>query len=360
VADEVDTQRHANLLPRNTVLRTDLANMVVFFYANAVERSTNPRRFGCLLNNETQPSETLGLASPTGSTEQAAGCRRCTSIITGIVPVLRYASSEHVFAICAAARKGTCSAAHASEGVGASSENWSGDRQSRRKWNCSAPQGCRKRRGQYTGAYISPHGAEKEKVLKASLLTQQDSHRASTSGGGAWKEVPDVVSGRPYYWNTITNETAWEQPEGFVASAVDTLTVNSSSHVDTLPDGWVEKMHPATKQKYYFHQSSGKSSNQHPSTVSVPTAASTSAHANPQPGHGSATANSASNKRNRIEEVDPLDYTGGQVSRWITELCESYHHIRNDVDIILQGGKRSARDGAMADSTASGPLWQQR
>jgi hypothetical protein len=203
-------------------------------------------------------------------------------------------------------------------------------------------------------------GAEKEKVLKASLLTQQDSHRAATSGGGAWKEVPDVVSGRPYYWNTITNETAWEQPEGFVASAVDTLTVNSSSHVDTLPDGWVEKMHPATKQKYYFHQSSGKSSNQHPSTVSVPTAASTSAHANPQPGHGPATANSASNKRNRTEEVDPLDYTGGQVSRWITELCESYHHIRNDVDIILQGGKRGARDGAMADSTASGPLWQQR
>jgi hypothetical protein len=73
VADEVDTQRHADLLPRNTVLRTDLANIVLFFYANAVERSTNPQRFGCLLNNETQPSETLGLASPTGS--NGASCR---------------------------------------------------------------------------------------------------------------------------------------------------------------------------------------------------------------------------------------------------------------------------------------------
>lgn len=72
-----------------------------------------------------------------------------------------------------------------------------------------------------------------------------------------WREVPDASTGRSYYWNTVTNVTTWEKPAMIACSTSSSLMTSTSTH---LPDGWVEKVHPATRQKYYVHLSTGRTS----------------------------------------------------------------------------------------------------
>jgi hypothetical protein len=56
--------------------------------------------------------------------------------------------------------------------------------------------------------------------------TNADQERGRVEGGGAekdeedgsdWKEIMDAASGKPYYYNSKTNETTWENPLGDIA-----------------------------------------------------------------------------------------------------------------------------------------------
>ena len=166
-----------------------------------------------------------------------------------------------------------------------------------------------------------------EKDVKAKLVAQQDALRQETvakqCSSSVWKEVPDSITGKSYYWNTVTNATQWEKPDGFSSQSNAIQSVETSCAV--LPEGWVEKLHPATKQKYYIHTPSGKSSVQFPSSSSTGTTNNTTLSSNSHQTNSNSSSSTgiavsttnASNshgKRTRDEDIDPLDFTGGQVN----------------------------------------------
>jgi hypothetical protein len=68
-----------------------------------------------------------------------------------------------------------------------------------------------------------------------------------------WNAIKDSNSGKTYYWNKLTNETTWDVPKQLSSHKEET-------EVASLPAGWKEELHPATKQKYYVHEASGNKS----------------------------------------------------------------------------------------------------
>ena len=71
-----------------------------------------------------------------------------------------------------------------------------------------------------------------------------------------WKTVIDKTTGKPYYWNKVTNMTSWTRPQ--LESSVLAVAVPTAAS-SGLPDGWTQLIHPATNQVYYKH-SGGKTS----------------------------------------------------------------------------------------------------
>eukprot|EP01039_Chlorochromonas_danica_P000574 gene573-618_t len=170
---------------------------------------------------------------------------------------------------------------------------------------------------------------------QAQFRSDQQSKEESKPLPKDWQEVEDPSNHKVYYWNTVTNETTWTRP----VESEDSSFANTND----LPPGWEERKHPATGQLYYLHTSTGQTIHSKPSSSSSITQREDSKTATTSTKVGvvstPATSLPSSNdntKKRKIVEVDPLDPSGGQ------------------------RGPGRALDGKMADSTASGPLWQQR
>ncbi|CAM9473589.1 unnamed protein product [Ectocarpus sp. 6 AP-2014] len=177
-----------------------------------------------------------------------------------------------------------------------------------------------------------------------------------------WKEIKDPKSGGVYFWNKAKGATTWVRPTGPASGgSADGGAASGGGSTPGLPEGWKAVTHAATGQTHYVHEASGKRSFTLPGSE-PPDASSSSGqrqrgregrggHAGGG-GGGAASSARSSEGRNRGDsnrpkkkgrgswEIDPLDPTGKTGGKWS--------------DGLVQVGER------MADSTASGPLWQQR
>ncbi|CAM9288250.1 unnamed protein product [Laminaria digitata] len=204
---------------------------------------------------------------------------------------------------------------------------------------------------QTSGKAGGGHGVKKERG--------GDAQKGKTDGGkpsplpAGWTEVKDPKSGGVYFWNKAKGATTWVRP---TPSGNEGASSASDQSTPGLPEGWKAVTHAATGQSHYVNEASGERSFTFPG--SQPAAAAVSERRGKGGASHDERGTAASSARGREGRdrgggerpkkkgrgggwaIDPLDPTGKTGGKWSEGL--------------VQVGER------MADSTASGPLWQQR
>ena len=114
-----------------------------------------------------------------------------------------------------------------------------------------------------------------------------------------WEVVIDRTSLKEYFWNKNNNETRWERPTSTGAMAhKDSSTCSAGS---LLPPGWVQTVHPATKQAFYVNDATGEKSFKRPMYVAENGCCGSSSSSNTT---GNIGANDVSSKKRGIGEMN--------------------------------------------------------
>jgi hypothetical protein len=68
--------------------------------------------------------------------------------------------------------------------------------------------------------WVKPEGFVEEPAKKHtfSYRSKEETLTKTDSSEGEWKVATDKFSGKPYYFNTLTLQTTWTKPEGFIDS----------------------------------------------------------------------------------------------------------------------------------------------
>jgi hypothetical protein len=195
-----------------------------------------------------------------------------------------------------------------------------------------------------------------ENQSKLALIKQQEDSRrerelkiANESLPPNWESIFDNQTKALYYWNRATNITSWGKPEfSLIDQNSDTIsqpaTLPLNKETESLPTGWEQSVHPASQQTYYKNLTSGEVRFVKPgsaeetalSSSSISLESSNSVGLDVNSKKRTTGSNGALSNKFQRYSVDPLDPTGGS------------------------NGRGDFQKDKMADSTASGPLWQQR
>jgi len=79
-----------------------------------------------------------------------------------------------------------------------------------------------------------------------------------------WEMAPDPASGKPYYFNRATGESAWTPPAAAPAAAaqmpaaVAAAPAAAVAPAGALPPGWETASDPSSGKPYYFNRATGE------------------------------------------------------------------------------------------------------
>ena len=180
--------------------------------------------------------------------------------------------------------------------------------------------------------------AEKRKREKMSQLERTRDNTLKQVAGRerdeAYKELQHKLLGVQAQLRKAGSLVRQEAPAVMVPSATPTAPV-------ALPPGWSSRVHPSSNQVYYVKDATGERRWEPPTSANDAGDGATrrpeGPKPRPQPHPALAAAQKKKRDKSQIDPLDPLGLSGGRYS-------DGLHHK----------GER------MADSTASGPLWQQR